>query len=156
MAVLEQWLLPCWSAFQVVLIWDSFYCGYRYFCTRLLQHLHKVLCCWSGIDLHFSHQSTLISRRQNASPSWALWRLRGQMVFILAYYCLYRWTWYLQAFWKLFPRMNQTCGGLQFFSEVLSNFFWFCHDVKERGTEFEGRPWNTSTGTPLIDWNYVN
>ena len=26
----------------------------------------KVLCCCSGIDLHFSHQSTFISRRQNA------------------------------------------------------------------------------------------
>uniref|UniRef100_A0A4W5KCK3 Uncharacterized protein n=1 Tax=Hucho hucho TaxID=62062 RepID=A0A4W5KCK3_9TELE len=29
----------------------------------------EVLCCCSGIDLHFSHQSTLISRRQNVSPS---------------------------------------------------------------------------------------
>ena len=46
----------------------------------------------------FSHQSTFISRRQNASPSWAVWRLRGPMVFILVYYCLYRWMWYLQAF----------------------------------------------------------
>ena len=34
-------------------IQDLFYCGYRYFCTRFLQHLHKVLCCCSGIDLHF-------------------------------------------------------------------------------------------------------
>ncbi|KAM9523814.1 inhibitor of nuclear factor kappa-B kinase subunit epsilon-like isoform 2-T2 [Salvelinus alpinus] len=25
--------------------------------------------------------------------------------------------------WKLLPRMNQTCGGLQFFSEVLADFF---------------------------------
>jgi hypothetical protein len=33
-----------------------FYCGYRYFCTRFPQHLHKVLCCCSGIDLHFMHQ----------------------------------------------------------------------------------------------------
>jgi hypothetical protein len=74
-----------------------FYCGYRYFCTCFLQQLHKVLCCCSWIDLHFSHQSTLISRRQNMSPSWVVWRLRGPMVFILAY-CLYRWTWYLQAF----------------------------------------------------------
>jgi hypothetical protein len=59
---------------------------------------HKILCCCSGIDLHFSHQSMFISRQQNASPSWALWRLCGPMVFILAYYCLYRWTWYLHAF----------------------------------------------------------
>ena len=28
MAVLEQWLLPCWAAFQVMSISDSFYCGY--------------------------------------------------------------------------------------------------------------------------------
>ena len=34
-----------------------------------LQHLHKVICCCSGIDVHFSHQSMFISRRQNASPS---------------------------------------------------------------------------------------
>uniref|UniRef100_A0A4W5RBJ1 Anion exchange protein n=1 Tax=Hucho hucho TaxID=62062 RepID=A0A4W5RBJ1_9TELE len=31
--------------------------------------------------------------------------------------------------WKLLPRMNQTCGGLQFFSEVLADFFRFSHDV---------------------------
>ena len=68
------------------------------FCTCFLQQLHKVLRCCSGIDLHFSHQSTFISRRQNESPSWAIWRLRGPMVYILAYYCLHRWMWYLQAF----------------------------------------------------------
>ena len=39
------------------------------FCTSFLQPLHKVICCCSGIDLHFLHQSTFISRRQNASPS---------------------------------------------------------------------------------------
>ena len=27
--------------------------------------------------------------------------------------------------WKLFPRMNQTCGGQQFFSKVLADFFEF-------------------------------
>jgi hypothetical protein len=85
-------------AFQVMSITISFYCGYRHFWTCFLQHLHKVLCCCSGIDLHLSHQSMFISRGQNASPSWAVWRLRGPMVFILAYYYLYRWTWYLQAF----------------------------------------------------------
>ena len=64
-------------------------------CTCFLPHLHKVLCSCSGIDLHFSHQSTFISRRLNASPSWAVWQLGSP---ILAYYCLYRWTWSLQAF----------------------------------------------------------
>jgi hypothetical protein len=53
---------------------------------------------------------------------------------------------------KLLPRMTQTCGGLQF----LSDFFSFSYDVKQRGTEFEGRPWNTSTGIPPIDSNDVN
>ena len=52
---------------------------------------------------HFSKKYDLctchtISRRQNASPSWVVWRLSGPMVFILAYYCLYKWTWNLQAF----------------------------------------------------------
>ena len=42
-----------------------------------------------------------------------------------------------------------------FFSEVLADFFWFSHDVKQIGVEFEGRPWNTSTCTPPIDSNDV-
>ena len=57
--------------------------------------------------------------------------------------------------WKLLQKMNQTCGCLQFFSEVLADLFWFSHDVKQRGTEIEGRPWNTSTRTPPIDSNDV-
>jgi hypothetical protein len=35
--------------------------------------------------------------------------------------------------WKLLPRMIQTCGGLQLFSED----FLLSQDVKKRGTEFE-------------------
>ena len=42
---------------------DLFFCGYRYFWTCFLQHLHTVLCCCSGMDLHFSHQNMFISRR---------------------------------------------------------------------------------------------
>ena len=42
--------------------------------------------------------------------------------------------------WKLLPRMNQTCEGLLFFSEVLAGFFRFSQGVKQTGTEFEGRP----------------
>ncbi|XP_051533984.1 guided entry of tail-anchored proteins factor CAMLG-like isoform X2 [Myxocyprinus asiaticus] len=45
--------------------------------------------------------------------------------------------------WKLLPRMNQTCGGPQSFSEVLADFFRFFNDVKQRDTEFEGREENT-------------
>jgi hypothetical protein len=43
--------------------------------------------------------------------------------------------------WKLL-----TCGGTRlvevynFFSEVLADLLEFSHDVKQRGTEFEGRP----------------
>ena len=37
-----------------------------------------------------------------------------------------------------------------------SLFFWFSHDVKQRSTVFEGRPWNTCTGTPPIYSNDVN
>jgi hypothetical protein len=40
-------------------------------------------------------------------------------------------------------------------SEVLADFFRFSHDVKQRVTELEGRPWNTSTGTPPLDSNDV-
>ena len=47
--------------------------------------------------------------------------------------------------------MNQN-----FLSEVLADFFWFSHDVKQRDTEFECRPWNTSTSTLPIDSNDVN
>ena len=58
--------------------------------------------------------------------------------------------------WKLLRRMNQTCGGLKKNSEVMADLFRFSHDVKQRGTEFEGRPWITYTGTPPIDSNDVN
>ena len=127
-----------------------------YFCTCFLQNLHEVLCCYSGMDLHFSHQSTFISRRQNASPSWAVWWLRGPMVFILAYYCLYRWMWYLQAFGNCSQGWCRLVGVYNIFCEVLADFFWFSHDVKQRGTEFECMSWNTSRGTPPTDSNYVN
>ena len=42
--------------------------------------------------------------------------------------------------WKLLTRMNHTCGGLKINSEVLTDFFRFSNDVKQRSTEFEGRP----------------
>ena len=61
--------------------------------------------------------------------------------------------------WKLLLRMNQTWEVYNFFlrSWLISlDFFRFSHDVKQRGTEFEGRPWNTFTGTPPINSNDVN
>ena len=60
-------------------------------------------------------QSTFTSKRPNVSPSWVVWRLCGPMVFILAYYILYSWNMVSSGVWKFLPRMNQTCGGLQFF-----------------------------------------
>ena len=77
--------------------------------------------------------------------------------------CLYlptivfsRWTWYLQAFVNCSQGWTRLVEVHHFFSEVLADFFWFSYDVKQRVTEFEGRSWNTSTGTPSIDSNYVN
>ena len=58
--------------------------------------------------------------------------------------------------WKLLPRINQTCGRLKLFSEVLADFFRFSHDVKQRGTEVEDKTLKTSTGTSPIDSNDVN
>ncbi|XP_070972129.1 uncharacterized protein [Oncorhynchus clarkii lewisi] len=40
--------------------------------------------------------------------------------------------------WKCLPRMNQTWWRSTFFCEVLADLFLFSHDVKQRGTEFEG------------------
>ena len=95
----------------------------------------QILCCYSGIDLHFSHQSTFISRWQSTSPSWAVWCLRGPMVFILAYYCLYSWTWYLQVFGNWSQGWTRLVEVYNYFSEVLADFFRFSHDVKQRGLE---------------------
>ena len=47
------------------------------------------------------------------------------------------------------------CRSTIFFSEILADLFRFSHDVKQGGTEFEGRLLNTSTGTPPIDSNDV-
>ena len=103
MVVFEQWLLPCWAAFQLMSIYDLFYCGYRYFCTCFLQHLlHKVLCCCSGIDLHFPHQSTFISRRQNASPSRAV--LSGMTA---------AWSHGVYTCVRLFVQMNVVPSGME-------------------------------------------
>ena len=125
MAVLEQWFLPCWVA-----ILDSFDGGYKYFCTCFLQHLHKVLCCCSGIDLHFSHQSTFISR-DGTHLLTAAWS-HGVYTCVLLFEqmnvafenCSQGWT-----------RLVEVYNNI---SEVLADLFWFSHDVTQWGTEFEG------------------
>ena len=63
-----------WSSGFFLAEWPFRLCRYRTrftvdIDTCFFQHLHKVICCCSGIDLHISHQSTFIHRRQNASPS---------------------------------------------------------------------------------------
>ena len=83
-------------------------------------------------------------------------RYDGSMVPWCLYFCSYRWTWYLQAFGNCSQGWTRLVEVYKLFSEVLADFFWFSHDVKQRGNEFEGRPWNTSTGTPPIDSNDVN
>jgi hypothetical protein len=116
-----------------------------YFCTCFLQHLHKVLCCCSGIDLPFSHQSTFNSRRHLPSPYWAVLR-----TIVCTDECgTFRHL-------KITPKDEPDLWRCTFFSEVLAYLFWVSQDVKRRGTGFEGRPWNKSTGTPPIDSNYVN
>lgn len=103
------------AAFQVISI-DFFYCAYRCFCTRFLQHLYYVLCCCSGIDL--------ISRRQFRSPSWVVWWLCGDMVFVHVYCCLYRWTGYPQAFGNCIQEWTRLVESRTFFYESLEDFPW--------------------------------
>ena len=50
------------------------------------------------LGLICTFRNKVCSSLGDRTPSWAVWRLPGPMVFILAYYCLYTWTWYLQAF----------------------------------------------------------
>uniref|UniRef100_A0A4W5PER8 Uncharacterized protein n=1 Tax=Hucho hucho TaxID=62062 RepID=A0A4W5PER8_9TELE len=62
------------------------------FFTCFLQHLHKVLCCFSGIDSHFSHQSAFISRRQNmvikgVYPSPSSWLFVIMAILATMYTC---------------------------------------------------------------------
>ena len=156
MAVLEQWLLPCSAAFQVMSIYSR---------TRFTVDIDTFVPVSSSIfttsfavvlGLICPFRTKVCSPLEDVSPSWAVWRLRGPIVFLLAYYCLYRWTWYLQAFGNCSQGWTRLADVNKFFSEVFEDFFRFSHDVKQRGTEFEGRPWNTSTGTPPIDSNDVN
>jgi hypothetical protein len=73
-----------------------------------------------------------IPRRQNTFPSWAVWPLCGPMVFILAYYCLYRWMWYLQVFGNFSQGWTRVVEVNSYFPEVLADLFWFSHDVKQK------------------------
>jgi hypothetical protein len=57
---------------------------------------------------------------------------------------------------EIAPKEERDLWRSTFFSEVLADFLCFSHGVKQRGTEFEGRPWNTSTVTPPIDSKDVN
>ena len=106
MAVLEQWLLPC-CRYRT-----RFYCGYRYFRICFLQHLHKVLCCCSGIDLHFLRQCIIIFRKTECvsflSGMTAAWS-HGVYTCVL----FVQMNVVPSGVWKLLPSMNQICGGQQ-------------------------------------------
>ena len=41
---------------------------------------------------------------------------------------------------EIAPKEEQVLKVYNVFPEVFSDFFRFSHDVKQRGTEFEGRP----------------
>ena len=115
MAFLEQWLLPCYAPFRI--------CRYRTNFTVDIDTLLPVstsiftrsFAVVLGLICTFlpKVRSTLVDWTQ-LLPEILSW-LRGPMVFILAYYCLYRWTWYLQDL-EIAP--NEV-------SEVLADFFWF-------------------------------
>ena len=94
-------------------------CGYRTHFTVDIDTFVPVsssICC-SGIDLHFSHQSTFISRRQNVSflsSMTAAWS-HGVYSCVLLFIQM---NVVPSGIWKLLPRINQRsaiCGGLQFF-----------------------------------------
>lgn len=74
---------------------------------RIYWYRTFTLCCCSGIFLHFLHQNIFISRRQIASPSWAVWWLCDPIMFIVAYYWLYRWMWGTFPCWTLLPWIKQ-------------------------------------------------
>ena len=121
MAVLEQRVLPCWAAFQVMSMWDSFYCACSTFVpvsSSIFRRSFAVvlgLICTSCTKV----RSSLGDRMRLLPERYA--GLLGPMVFILAFYFLYRWTWYLQAFGNCSQGLD-ACGGLQF---IFWGLGWF-------------------------------
>ena len=155
MALLEKWLLPCWADFQVMGILESFYYGYRYFCTCFLQHLHKFLCCCSGIDLHFSHQvHSSLGDRTRLLPERDDSCVVPRCLYLRTIVCTDEHGTFRHL--EIAPKDEPDLWRSTIFLKVLADFFWFSHDVKQGGTEFQGRPWNTSTGRPPIDSHDVN
>ena len=148
MPVLEQWLLPCWAAFQVMSILDSFYCGYRYFCsifTRCFAVVLGFICTF-----HIKVRSSLrVSFLNGMTAAWSHAVYTCVLLFV-------QMNVVPSDVWNWSQGWTRPVEVYNIFSEVLADFFWFSHDVKKRGTEFEGRPWNTSTGTPPIDKKYEN
>ena len=156
MAVLEQWLSGaerpfrlCQNRTRFTVDIDTFVPVSSSIFTRSFAAVLGLICTFRA-NVHSS-----LGDRTRLLPEQA-WLLHGPMVVILVYYCLYRWMWYLQAFGNCSQGWTRLVEVYNLFSEVLADFFWFYHDVKQGGTEFEGRPWYTSTGTPPIDSNYVN
>ena len=145
MLVLEQWHLPCWAAFQVMLT-DTFVPVSSSIFTRsfavvlgLISGFRTKVCSSLG-----DRTRLLPERYDDCVVPWCLY-LRTILctdergTFRRFGNCSQRWTRLVEVY--------------DYFSEVLADFFAFLfpHDVKQRGTEFEGRPWNTFTGTPPFD-----
>ena len=152
MPFLEQWLLPCWAAFQVMSIKDLFYCGYRYFVPVSSSIFTRSFAVALGLICTFRtkvHSS--LGDRTHFLPE----RYDG---------CVVPWCLYLHTIvctdkpsgiWKLLPMMNQTCGGLQLFFWGLGWYLLIFPWCQAKSHWFEGRSWNASTGTPPIDLNNV-
>ena len=115
MEVLEQWLLPCWVAFQIISIYrtcftvdiDAFVPVSSSIFTRSFATVLGLICTFRTKVL------SSLGDRMRFLPE----RCDGCVVFILAYYCLYRWTWYLQAF-------GNCSQGWTRLVEVYNFFFW--------------------------------
>lgn len=108
---------------------------YRYFCTRVFTRSST------------RYQTAFISRRQYTSPSWVLWWLCCFMVVILAQYCLYRWTWHLQAF------RNRSQGWIRLVKVQNCFSFWglgWFHLILCQRQQGWRLVLNTSPGTPSV------
>ena len=156
MAVLEQWLLLaerpfrlCWYRTCFTVDIDTFVPVSSSIFTGSFTVVLGLICTFcTKVHSSLGDRMRLLPERYDGCVvPWCLY---------LRYYCLYRWMGYLQAFGNCSQGWTRLVEVYNSFPEVLADFIWFSHDVKQRGTEFEGRPCNTSTGTPPTDTNYVN
>ena len=77
--ILEKWY-PCWESLQVIM-------GI----ILILQQIR----CFCIFPIYTFHTKVHSSLEDRTSPSWVVRRLYGSFVFILAHYCLCRWTMFI-------------------------------------------------------------